>query len=38
VNYGIFIAYVQGVFPRAIECFPSAMLAWEQAVEAGSYS
>lgn len=38
VNYGIFIAYVQGVFPRAIECFPSAMLAWEQAVGAGSHS
>ncbi|MNO05135.1 hypothetical protein D3C81_2264010 [compost metagenome] len=29
VNYGVFIAYVQGVFPRAIEMFPSAMLAWE---------
>lgn len=29
VNYGMFIAYVQGVFPRAIEMFPSAMLAWE---------
>ncbi|MFK4302416.1 MULTISPECIES: [FeFe] hydrogenase H-cluster maturation GTPase HydF [unclassified Paenibacillus] len=38
VNYGIFIAFVQGVFPRAIECFPSAMLAWEQAVGAGSHS
>lgn len=30
VNYGVFIAYVQGVFPRAIEMFPSAMLAWEE--------
>lgn len=30
VNYGVFIAYVQGVFPRAIEMFPSAMMAWEQ--------
>ncbi|WP_025700227.1 [FeFe] hydrogenase H-cluster maturation GTPase HydF, partial [Paenibacillus forsythiae] len=29
VNYGVFIAYVQGIFPRAIEMFPSAMLAWE---------
>ncbi|MNO13982.1 GTPase Der [compost metagenome] len=29
VNYGVFIAFVQGVFPRAIEIFPSAMLAWE---------
>ncbi|MHA6529113.1 [FeFe] hydrogenase H-cluster maturation GTPase HydF [Paenibacillus sp. BAC0078] len=28
VNYGVFIAFVQGVFPRAIEMFPSAMLAW----------
>lgn len=31
VNYGVLIAYVQGVFPRAIEMFPSAMLAWEEA-------
>ncbi|AIQ63930.1 ATP-binding protein [Paenibacillus stellifer] len=30
VNYGVLIAYVQGVFPRAIEMFPSAMMAWEQ--------
>lgn len=29
VNYGVFIAYVHGVFPRAIEMFPSAMMAWE---------
>ncbi|AKG34690.1 [FeFe] hydrogenase H-cluster maturation GTPase HydF [Paenibacillus durus] len=30
VNYGVFIAYVHGVFPRAIEMFPSAMLAWAE--------
>ncbi|MFB5678394.1 [FeFe] hydrogenase H-cluster maturation GTPase HydF [Paenibacillus terreus] len=28
VNYGVFIAFVQGVFPRAIEVFPSVMRAW----------
>ncbi|MGG6312069.1 [FeFe] hydrogenase H-cluster maturation GTPase HydF [Paenibacillus macerans] len=30
VNYGVLIAYIHGVFPRAIELFPSAMLAWEE--------
>ncbi|MNP87264.1 hypothetical protein D3C76_1880340 [compost metagenome] len=28
VNYGVLIAYMHGVFPRAIELFPSAMEAW----------
>lgn len=32
VNYGMFIAYVQGVFPRAIEMFPEARLAWDEPV------
>ncbi|AHV97318.1 GTP-binding protein engA [Paenibacillus sabinae T27] len=35
VNYGVFIAYVHGVFPRAIEMFPSAMLAWEDELRFG---
>ncbi|NGM84042.1 [FeFe] hydrogenase H-cluster maturation GTPase HydF [Paenibacillus sp. 7124] len=35
VNYGVFIAYVHGVFPRAIEMFPSAMLAWEDELSFG---
>lgn len=30
VNYGVLIAYLHGVFPRAIELFPSAMMAWEE--------
>ncbi|MGZ7445703.1 [FeFe] hydrogenase H-cluster maturation GTPase HydF [Paenibacillus sp. TH7-28] len=30
VNYGVLIAYIHGVFPRAIELFPSAMMAWEE--------
>ncbi|MCK8489463.1 [FeFe] hydrogenase H-cluster maturation GTPase HydF [Paenibacillus sp. MBLB2552] len=30
VNYGVLIAYLHGVFPRAIELFPSAMMAWER--------
>lgn len=32
VNYGVLIAYLHGVFPRAIELFPSAMMAWEASV------
>lgn len=31
VNYGVLIAYLHGVFPRAIELFPSAVIAWEEA-------
>lgn len=31
VNYGVLIAYLHGVFPRAIELFPSAVMAWEEA-------
>lgn len=30
VNYGVLIAYLHGVFPRAIELFPSAVMAWEE--------
>ncbi|MEF2968734.1 [FeFe] hydrogenase H-cluster maturation GTPase HydF [Paenibacillus sp. M1] len=30
VNYGVLIAYVHGIFPRAIELFPSAVMAWEE--------
>ncbi|MNW46905.1 GTPase Era [compost metagenome] len=30
VNYGVLIAYLHGVFPRAIELFPAAMMAWEE--------
>lgn len=30
VNYGVLIAYLHGVFPRAIELFPSALNAWEE--------
>lgn len=33
VNYGVLIAYLHGVFPRAIELFPSAMMAWEEAAQ-----
>ncbi|MBM6998289.1 [FeFe] hydrogenase H-cluster maturation GTPase HydF [Paenibacillus sp. DXFW5] len=33
VNYGLLIAYLHGVFPRAIELFPSAMMAWEEAAQ-----
>ncbi|GGH39660.1 [FeFe] hydrogenase H-cluster maturation GTPase HydF [Paenibacillus segetis] len=32
VNYGVLIAYLHGVFPRAIELFPSALNAWEESV------
>lgn len=31
INYGVLIAYLHGVFPRAIELFPSAVMAWEEA-------
>ncbi len=31
VNYGVLIAYVQGIFPRAIEMFPLARLEWDEA-------
>ncbi|MNC22442.1 GTP-binding protein Der [compost metagenome] len=31
VNYGVLIAYVQGIFPRAIEMFPLAKLEWDEA-------
>ncbi len=30
VNYGVLIAYVQGILERAINPFPSALLAWEE--------
>lgn len=30
INYGVLIAYLHGVFPRAIELFPSAVMAWER--------
>lgn len=30
VNYGVLIAYVQGIFPRAIDMFPLARLMWEE--------
>ncbi|WP_410772347.1 [FeFe] hydrogenase H-cluster maturation GTPase HydF [Fontibacillus sp. BL9] len=33
VNYGVLIAYVHGIFPRAIELFPSAIMAWEESAE-----
>lgn len=31
VNYGVLIAYVQGILERAIRPFPSAVIAWEEA-------
>lgn len=31
VNYGVLIAYVQGILERAISPFPSAVVAWEEA-------
>ncbi|MFM9330337.1 [FeFe] hydrogenase H-cluster maturation GTPase HydF [Paenibacillus mesotrionivorans] len=31
VNYGVLIAYVQGIFPRAIDMFPLARLEWDEA-------
>lgn len=31
VNYGVLIAYVQGIFPRAINMFPLARLEWDEA-------
>ena len=31
VNYGVLIAYVQGIFPRAIDLFPLARLEWDEA-------
>jgi hypothetical protein len=30
VNYGLLIAYVQGILPRAIEMFPSAKLIYDE--------
>ena len=30
VNYGVLIAYVQGIFDRALEPFPLAKLLYEQ--------
>lgn len=30
VNYGVLIAYVQGILERAIKPFPSAAMAWEE--------
>lgn len=33
VNYGVLIAYVQGILERAIGPFPSARLSWEEAGE-----
>lgn len=30
VNYGVLIAYVQGVLERALKPFPAAMLAWKE--------
>lgn len=30
VNYGVLIAYVQGIFPRAIEMFPLARMEWDE--------
>jgi [FeFe] hydrogenase H-cluster maturation GTPase HydF len=29
VNYGVLIAYVQGIFPRVLEPFPLAKMVWE---------
>ncbi len=31
VYYGVLIAYVQGIFPRAIDMFPLARLEWDEA-------
>lgn len=33
VNYGVLIAYVQGIFPRAIDMFPLAKLMWEETAQ-----
>lgn len=30
VNYGVLIAYVQGIFPRAIDMFPLARMLWDE--------
>lgn len=30
INYGLLIAYVQGILPRALEPFPLAMMMWEE--------
>ncbi len=30
VNYGVLIAYVQGILERAIRPFPAALMAWEE--------
>lgn len=30
VNYGVLIAYVQGIFPRAIDMFPLARMMWDE--------
>jgi iron-only hydrogenase maturation protein HydF len=30
VNYGVLIAYVQGLMPRAIEMFPLAKMIYEE--------
>lgn len=35
VNYGVVIAYAQGVLQRAISPFPSATLAWEEELTGG---
>jgi len=29
-NYGLIIAFVQGILPRAIEMFPDAMKEWKK--------
>lgn len=33
VNYGILIAYIQGILPRALEPFPLAKMLWEEEVD-----
>ncbi len=37
VNYGVLIAYVQGILGRAIAPFPSAQMAWEKREEETKY-
>ncbi|MCR4436757.1 MAG: [FeFe] hydrogenase H-cluster maturation GTPase HydF [Clostridiales bacterium] len=34
VNYGVLIAYVQGILERAISCMPLAKTVWEEEVQA----
>ncbi len=36
VNYGVLIAYVQGILERAISPFPAALLAWEESEYQGT--